>query len=276
MHTGFVREWLAWHRAQGAEVFTLHDSGDKLGRTGDQRSDLGALLAAQLPGLVEVRPLVGSYRTWAFHQKMGAYDCALRHRATAEWLLLADLDEVLWSPPGQPLGLMLGSLAMDTSAVVFQYVDMVTHVCDPDRAKPLFQRLVYGAPPNPRRVPKHCVGGKYAFRPLALALTQLNTHAPFNRTRPACLMPPITIARVQHYHQLSHSGALTGGWATPAYCEEAATFHAVRSASIDHGRRVRLPWDGSSPRHPTDASLAAAAAGDPLAAFAGGLGRRRT
>ncbi|KAG8462164.1 hypothetical protein KFE25_011614 [Diacronema lutheri] len=267
VHVRLLREWLAHHRAAGAGRFVLHDHGDAAGRWGDARADLRAALAAGGPGDgaggggggsvasaaasadVEVVPMIGSYRTWAYHQKLAYYDCLLRVHAGARWALMIDLDEAAWVR-GQTLGALLGALPAHTSAVVLQFADVLTFACHPDTKRPLLERMAYVRTPSPTRMPrKNCVGGKYAIRPRAHVRTPLNTHAPKNRTRPFCVMPVLTSARINHYHQLEHSGVMSERatpWRAARYCEEAENY-APTDAPTWRLRYVRVGPDGAHP-----------------------------
>ncbi|KAJ1622399.1 hypothetical protein T492DRAFT_326271 [Pavlovales sp. CCMP2436] len=200
IHTRFVTEWFAHHRRNGVDRFILHDHGDPEGKWGSQRPDLAQVLESQPADSVQVVPMIGPYRTWAFHQKLAYYDCLLRSH-TASWVMFLDIDEAVWVR-GRSLGELLARLPAYTTALVLQFAEVLTFACRSDREVPLLQRMTYVRTPAPTRMPrKNCVGGKYAVRPLFHIRTQLNTHAPKNRTRPFCVMPDLASGRVHHYHQ---------------------------------------------------------------------------
>lgn len=247
MHTRFVRDWLGHHRRAGVDRFVLHDHGDPAGRWGTGRADLSEALASAPAASVEVVPMVGAYRTWAFHQKLAYYDCLLRLHAAAQWVLFLDIDEAVWVR-GRPLGDLLGALPAHTTALVLQFAEVPTFVCRTDQRLPLLERMTYVQSPAPTKMPrKNCVGGKYAVRPRAHVRTQLNTHAPRNRTRPLCVMPGLSTAHVNHYHQLEHSGVVGekgGGWVAPTYCEESPNY-VPTDAPTWRRRYVHVRPDGA-------------------------------
>lgn len=262
MHTQFVREWFGTHRAHGVTHFTMHDHGTSAAATGAAasdaraygaaRPDLGAVISEQPLGSVEAVALHGPYRTWAFHQKLASYDCLYRRHAASAWLLYVDIDEIVWVHR-RPLGALLARVPAETGALGLQFADVLTSVCVPAAeagSTALLARMLYICVPNPFKTPKNCVGGKYVLRPARHVRTQLNNHAPEDRARPACVMPELTVARVNHYHQLEHSGVLAEKaaerpWRPPVYCEEAAQ-HRLTSARVYKQRYVRVGWNDST------------------------------
>jgi hypothetical protein len=249
VHARFVGEWFAHYRALGAAHFVLHDSADAAGRVGGARADLARALETQRPrASVDIVALVGAYRTWAYHQKLGYYDCLFRQHARAAWLLFADLDEVVWlraptRAPPDALASLLARLPAATSALVLQFAEVLTFVCRGDERLPLLDRLVFAQTPAAKATLRYCVGGKYLVRPAAHVREQLNTHAPRNRTRPACVMAAHATARMLHFHQIEHSGVLSEkgrAWRPAAFCEEAGDRYRPSDAPRYGGRYVNL------------------------------------
>lgn len=245
----FVRDWLDHHRRSGVGRFVLHDHADPHGRWGEGRADLREALSGPAATDVQLVPMIGPYRTWAYHQKLAYYDCLLRLHGSASWVLFVDLDEAVWVR-GRTFGALLGALPARTTALVLQFAEVLTFACRPDVRLPLLERMTYVQTPALTKMPrKNCVGGKYAVRPLEHVRTQLNTHAPKNRTRPSCVMPGLPVARLNHYHQLEHSGVVSEramAWVQPRYCEESPRY-VPTDAPTFRSRYVHVGPDGTHP-----------------------------
>jgi hypothetical protein len=87
----YLREWVAFHRLQGAERFFLYDNGSEDGH-------LEALRPYLEDGTVVLHP-------WDVHPGQGpAYDdCLEHHGRDARWIAFIDCDEFLFSPTGRPV-----------------------------------------------------------------------------------------------------------------------------------------------------------------------------
>jgi hypothetical protein len=84
-----LAEWIDFHFNEGVERFYLYDNGS---------TDDWEAVIAPYRSVVEVTPWPGEV------VQFNAYsDCIVRHRMDTRWLAFLDIDEFLFSPPGESL-----------------------------------------------------------------------------------------------------------------------------------------------------------------------------